>query len=161
MFYVSVLLLSYWHFYFNLQGDHKINIECAYFKLFISYSDKKSLDVIVLLSHYISTSSSWNEPFSSVLTEVRGMCYQPSCHKCCHFALTFKFVSAKILPQGWKQVFIARRWISLTQPQRGKNFTLESVRHVNLFLTESRTMYKCEASSEENQTLSSFKIRPE
>lgn len=75
----------------------------------ISYSDKKSLDVIALLSHYISTSSSWNEPFSSVLTEVGVICYQTSCHNCFHFALNFKFVSAKLLRQAWKQVIIARR----------------------------------------------------
>ena len=58
---------------------------------------------------------SCDQLFYFLSISVRVLCYQPSCHNCYHLANIFKFVTAKILFQRWKQTKIAGRRIPLTQ----------------------------------------------
>ena len=81
------------------------------FYYFVFHSNKIiphfCFNVIPLLFHIVYSTvraftMSWAEILYSMLTEVRVLCYQPSCHNCFHLAVIFIIVippTAPLLPQ--------------------------------------------------------------
>jgi hypothetical protein len=94
----------FWVMYFQFSSKERFRVSCT---------------AVPLLSHIVSATTetftvSWKALFCFLLLEIRVPCYLPSCRNCFYLAIIFKFVTAKILHQRWKQIIIARRRIIFT-----------------------------------------------
>ena len=81
------------------------------------------------------------ERFSSPLTPVSALCYQPPCHSFVPMAAVFKFVAAEVFLQWWTQT-VARRRINNGHDQRRVCF-YKVIRNVSLFSDRLHYITRC------------------